>query len=147
MKAGIDYIGITTPFYCNDGKGNFLFNKRSKLCRDEHGTWEMGGGQVEFGETPEQSVLREVYEEYNCKGKIQMQLHPYSIFRIHGGIKTHWLALPFFILINPLQVKNNDPKKIEELGWFRLDNLPSPLHSALPQAFKLYRKNFNKFSK
>jgi len=30
MISGIDYIGITTPFYCNDGKGNFLFHKRSQ---------------------------------------------------------------------------------------------------------------------
>ncbi|HEY4495194.1 MAG TPA: hypothetical protein VI998_04000 [Patescibacteria group bacterium] len=30
MKLGIDYIGISTPFYCNDGQGCFLLHKRSK---------------------------------------------------------------------------------------------------------------------
>lgn len=81
MKAGIDYIGITTPFYCNDGKGNFLLHKRSNNCRDEHGTWDMGGGKVELGEILEEAVLREVLEEYNCHGTIQKVLTPYTILK------------------------------------------------------------------
>lgn len=146
MKPGIDYIGVTTPFYCNDGKGNFLFHKRSSNCRDEHGRWDMGGGQIEFGETPEQAVLREVQEEYNCKGIIQKALPPYTILREQNSILTHWIGIPYFILVDPKDVKNNDPDKIEELGWFRMDNLPKPLHSGLAQGLKLYKKEFNEFS-
>ena len=59
MKPGVDYIGITTPFYCNDGNGLFLLHKRSKNCRDEHGRWDPGSGQLNFGCTPEKNVLRE----------------------------------------------------------------------------------------
>mgnify|MGYP001573297329 CR=1 FL=1 len=25
MEQGVDHVGIATPFYCNDGKGRFLF--------------------------------------------------------------------------------------------------------------------------
>ncbi len=60
LKPGVDYIGVTTSFYCNDGKGNFLLHKRSKNTRDENGRWDPGGGQLEFGEKPEKGVLREV---------------------------------------------------------------------------------------
>jgi hypothetical protein len=49
MNPGIDYVGITTVFFCHDGKGNFLFHKRSNKCRDEHGRWDLGSGKLEHG--------------------------------------------------------------------------------------------------
>lgn len=129
-KAGFDYTGVSTVFYCTDGKGMWLLHKRSKNCRDEHGRWDTGSGQLHFGEDPAIGVLREVKEEYGCNGKILEQLLPISVVREHDGRKTHWLAVPFIVLVNPKMVINNEPEKLDELGWFRLDNLPSPLHSA-----------------
>src|SRR4051812_21604994 len=118
MKPGIDYIGISTPFYCNDGQGNFLFHKRGKNSRDEQGKWDPGGGKLEFGLTLEENVLKEVLEEYNCKGIIQEALPAHTVLRELDGKKTHWLAIPFFVKVNREEVKNNEPEKIEELGWF-----------------------------
>ena len=100
LKSGIDYIGITTPFYCNDGKGTFVFNKRSHNARDEHGKWDLGGGQLHFGENLQEAVLREVKEEYGCEGDIQEQLPAHSIFRNLNGHDTHWLAIPFFVKVD-----------------------------------------------
>lgn len=142
---GIDYIGITTPFYCNDGKGNFLLHRRSQSCRDERGRWDTGSGQLEFGLTPEENVLKEVFEEYGCKGFIQEPLPPHSIFRKHQGVDTHWLAIPFFIKVNPQEVKVNEPAKIDEIKWFILDNLPKPLHSGFSFTFSTYRFFFDKY--
>lgn len=145
MKPGIDFIGISTPFYCNDGKGRFLFHKRSKKCRDEHGRWDTGSGQLEFGSTPAENVLREVAEEYGCRGKIQEQLPAHSIFRQWQGKKTHWLAVPFFIKVDPQKVKINELDKIDEIGWFTLDKLPKPLHAGFSFTFKKYRSYFKKY--
>ena len=83
MKIGIDFIGISTPFYCNDGKGNFLFHRRSKNCRDEHGKWDPGSGKLDFGVCIEVNVLREIAEEYGCKGEIQERL---------PGVERHGLT-------------------------------------------------------
>ena len=145
MIPGIDYIGITTPFYCNDGKGNFLLHKRSKNCRDEVGMWDPGSGQLELGLTLEDNVLKELKEEYGCKGIIQEQLPAHSIFRTNNGKETHWLAVPFFILVDPKKVKNNDPNKIDEIGWFTLDNLPKPLHTGFHYTFSHYKDYFAKY--
>lgn len=145
MKPGIDYIGIATPFYCNDGKGNFLLHKRSKNCRDECGRWDTGSGQLEFGLTPEENVLKEVFEEYGCKGEIQEQLLAHSIFREHNSEKTHWLVIPFFVKVNPKEVKNNEPDKIDEIGWFRLGNLQKPLHTGFSFTFNKYKDYFDKY--
>jgi len=146
MKAGIDYIGISTPFYCNDGKGNFLFHKRSKHCRDEQGKWDTGSGQLEFGLTPEENVLKEVREEYGCEGIIQNRLPAHSIFRTHNNQKTHWLVIPFFMLVNPKEVKINDPDKIEKIKWHTLKDLPKPLHSGLAFTLQHYKKYFRKYT-
>ncbi len=145
MQTGVDYIGITTPFYCNDGQGNFLLHKRSVRTRDEHGCWDPGSGKLEFGLTPEENVLKEVFEEYGCRGEIQSALPVHSIFREWNGKKTHWLAIPFFVKINPEEVKNNEPEKIDEIGWFKLDNLPKPLHTGFKYSYTTYKEYFDKY--
>ena len=85
LRPGIDYIGITTPFYCNDGNGNFLVHKRSKHARDERGVWDFGGGQLDFGQQVDDSVLREVSEEWGVLGEIQEQLPAHSMLRTLDG--------------------------------------------------------------
>ena len=142
MKPGVDYTGITTSFHCNDGKGKFLFHKRSINCRDEHGTWDCGAGRLGFGETPEKSVLREVQEEYGCQGKIQKRLSMYSLHREWEGQPTHWLTIPFFILVDPKEVKINEPEHIDAVDWFTLNDLPQPLHTGFQQTYKKYQKYF-----
>jgi ADP-ribose pyrophosphatase YjhB (NUDIX family) len=145
MQPGIDYIGVSTPFYCNDGKGNFLFHKRSKNCRDEQGKWDTGSGQLEFGLTPKKNVLKEVKEEYGCRAIIQKKLPAHSILRVHNGKKTHWLVIPFFVLVDPKKVKINDKDKIEKIAWRSLNNLPQLLHTGFAFSFRSYRKYFEKY--
>jgi ADP-ribose pyrophosphatase YjhB (NUDIX family) len=36
---------------------------RNTLCRDEHGAWDCGGG-LEFGDTVEEALQKEIHEEY-----------------------------------------------------------------------------------
>lgn len=145
LTAGIDYIGIATPFYCNDGKGNFVLHKRSDKARDEKGRWDFGSGQLIFGEKPEEAVLREVKEEYGVKGIIQEAAPTQSILRIQSGIKTHWLALPFFVKVDLTKIRIMEPKKVTKIGIFTLDHLPKPLHSAVRLTLKEYSTYFDKY--
>ena len=146
MKPGVDYIGVSTPFYCHAGQGNFLFHKRSQKCRDEQGRWDTGSGKLEFGLTPEENVLKEVIEEYGCVGEIQERLLSFSLFREANGIKTHWLVVPFVIKVNRNEVKNNEPESIDEIAWFKLNNLPAPLHTGFEFTFNKHRDLFKKYS-
>lgn len=147
MKPGVDYIGVTTPFYCHDGKGNFLFHKRSKNCRDEQGMWDLGGGKLEMGLTLEENVIKEVMEEYGVMGKVQEHLPAQTCLRMQNGQMTHWIAIPSFVLVDPKKVKINDPEKIDEIGWFKLTKLPKPLHSQFLPYFKENKKYFIKYMK
>ncbi|MSU76218.1 hypothetical protein EXS54_01970 [Patescibacteria group bacterium] len=95
-KPGVDYLGVTTAFYCHDGEGNFLFHRRSEQTRDEHGAWDPGSGKYEFLEVDslEANALKEIDEEYGCKGVIDEQLPAHIINREHAGERTQWLATP-----------------------------------------------------
>jgi ADP-ribose pyrophosphatase YjhB (NUDIX family) len=147
LKPGIDYIGVTTPFYCVDEFGRYLFHKRSKNCRDEHGKWDTGGGKLEFGLTPEQNVLKEVEEEYGCVGEILEQIQIYTSLRKWDNKQLHWLAIPFFIRVKSSEVKIGDPIAMDEIGFFKFGEFPTPLHPGLEKVLISHSKLFRKYSK
>lgn len=139
MKKGIDYPGITVVFACHDGKGNFLLNKRSVNCRDEQGTWDPGGGGLDLGDSIEDTLRKEIKEEY-CADALEIEFLGYrDIFREHNGVRTHWVAIEFKVLVDPAQVQIGEPYKFDEVGWFTLDALPAPLHSQYPHFLQKYR--------
>lgn len=141
LKKGVDFIGVTCVFLCHDGKGNLLMHKRSKNCRDEIGRWDTGSGSLEFGETPEQGVAREIQEEYCVKPKRLKPCGVYNALRKNGTVKTHWIAFLFVAEVDPKKVKIGEPDKMEELGWFPMDKLPRPLHSGFRNQLKVIRKS------
>ena len=141
MKRGIDYVGVSVVFFCHDGKGNILLNKRSEKSRDERGTWDPGGGSAEVGEKIEVTLKREIKEEY-CTDIIDSEFLGFrDVHRIdEKGNKTHWIALDFKVLIDRKKVKNGVPDKHSEIKWFKFDNLPKPLHSQFPFFLKKYKQ-------
>ena len=139
MKKGEDYTGVTIVYLCHDGEGNILLNKRSKNCRDEHGRWDPGGGGLEFGDTIENTLKKEIKEEY-CTDILGYEFLGYGdIHREHGGRKTHWVSIVFKVLVDKKKVKNGEPHKFDAVGWFSLDKLPKPLHSQSSKYIKMYR--------
>ncbi|HEY4489152.1 MAG TPA: NUDIX domain-containing protein [Candidatus Paceibacterota bacterium] len=132
MKEGVDYTGISVVFACHDGKGNYLHAKRGSNCRDEQGTWDIGGGGIDVHDTVEGTLRKEIREEY-CTEVLEYEFLGYrDVHREHGGEKTHWIALDFKVLIDPSTVQNGEPHKMDKIAWFRLDQLPEPLHSQYP---------------
>lgn len=139
MKRGEDYTGVAVVYFCHDGNGNFLLNKRGVNCRDEHGTWDPGGGGIEFGDTVENSLKKEIKEEY-CTDVIKHEFLGFrDVHREHNGKKTHWIALDFKVLVDRNNVGNGEPHKFDAVEWFTLDKLPTPLHSQFPTFLKLYK--------
>ncbi len=140
-RRGIDHIGVTACFVVHDGKGNILLQKRSTGARDENGNWDTGGGGVEFGESIEDTICREVREEL-CTEVIDMQfLTVYDEFRKINDADTHWIAIIYSAQVDPDTVAIGEPHKVDELGWFTSHNLPSPLHS---QFWKSYQPALDK---
>jgi 8-oxo-dGTP pyrophosphatase MutT (NUDIX family) len=132
LKRGVDFIGVTCSFVCYDDKGRVLLHKRSKHCRDEQGRWDNGGGAHEFGDSIEDTVRREIKEEYGADAKELRFIKIKDLHRqLDDGAPTHWLGILYAVRLDPAQAKNNEPHKIDDIGWFTLDDLPSPKHSQL----------------
>lgn len=129
MRKGIDYPGVTLVFFCHDGHGNYVLNKRSVNCRDEHGRWDPGAGSLDLGETVADALQREIAEEY-CTDVIAHEFLGYrDIHREHDGQATHWVGLIFRVQVDRSKVKIGEPHKHDDLQWYRMDALPTPLHS------------------
>jgi 8-oxo-dGTP pyrophosphatase MutT (NUDIX family) len=133
MKKGTDYIGVGVCCFCHDGKGNVVLIKRSVNARDEHGRWDIVGGGIEFGDTPEETVRKEVKEELDADVLDFEFMGFFDAHREHEGKPTHWVQLAFNVLVDPKQVKINEPHKFDDLGWFNFETLPTPMHSQFPK--------------
>lgn len=134
LKRGIDHIGVSVCMIVHDGKGRILLMKRGKKARDEQGRWDICGGALEFGESINDAISRELNEEL-CTSPVDIKfLTAYEAHREHNSSPTHWIALLHAVRIDPKKVRIGEPHKIDELGWFSKHDLPSPLHSQFSKA-------------
>lgn len=143
---GISFVGVTTSFLCYDKTGEFIMAKRGQKARDEQGTWDQGGGGLKWGDKALDNVSREVLEEYGARAQKIDFLGYHDVLRNLGdGTPTHWLLLSFAVLVDRAEVRNNEPEVIDEIGWFTLSSLPSPLHSQQLPYFERYKAELNQF--
>jgi ADP-ribose pyrophosphatase YjhB (NUDIX family) len=99
---------------------------------------------MEFGHTAEETLRKEIREEYGTEVLDFEFLGYRDVLRETPEGKTHWLALDFKARIDPTLVKIGEPDMIDELRWVMFDTLPKPLHSQLPKFFQTYRKQLER---
>ncbi len=96
------------------------------MLKNERGHWENPGGVVDFGETLEEAVRREIREEYGVEIDIIKQFS--AADHIIPKDKQHWVATTFLAKIKSGQVpKILEPEKCDAIGWFPINYLPRPL--------------------
>jgi 8-oxo-dGTP diphosphatase len=139
LIKGVDHTGVSVVYLCHDGKGNILMHRRGENARDEQGHWDWGGGGLEFDDTVEDTLRKEIKEEYGADVLDREFICFRDVHREHDGKRTHWIALYFKVLVDRNAVRNGEPHKFDEIGWFRLNDLPSPLHSHIPSFLEEYR--------
>ncbi len=147
MHAGQDYIGVITPFFCHNGRGQFLFYRRGKEAKDELGVWDCSGGSMQFGEQPVETVLRKLKSQYGVEPVNFEELPAHSVLVDIDGIPNHWLAIPFIVQVDPEQVRIGEPHKMDEIGWFDLDALPEPIHPGAADILRTYSERFSAHTK
>src|SRR3989344_5946201 len=93
LIKGKHYIGVGVGAVILNREGKFLLIKRGPKSQNEIGLWGFPGGAMEFGETPAETIKREVKEELGIKIKPLKMLPPVN-HRIPEE-KQHWVAAPY----------------------------------------------------
>ncbi len=92
-----------------------------------------------MGDTIIETLKREIKEEYGTEVLSYEFLGFQDIFRTQETARTHWVALNFLVRVDPQTAHNAEPHKFDDVGWFRLDAFPEPLHSQFPGFLELYQ--------
>lgn len=135
QRRGIDHIGAGVACIIHDGEGRILLMKRGPKARDENGRWDVCGGAIEFGESIDSAIKREINEEL-CASTLEIKfICVYDAHRKIDDNTTHWIQLVHAVRVSPDDIKIGEPHKIDEIGWFTSKNLPEPLHSQFHKSF------------
>lgn len=136
-----------------DGKKVLLTQRHAPGNPAWHLKWQIAGGGVDFGETMEEAVVREMYEELYVKTKI---IHPYPIVKTSiwyaaesdEKMDTHVILIAYLVDIgDQVPDLSHDPDwETADYGWFNLaeaqnlDFLPLTLR-VVEEAFQLIAKH------
>lgn len=90
---------------------------------------------MEYGETFEEAVRREIMEEYCVEAEEVRQVTAVNVLREHEGSQTHWIAVLHAVKVNPKGIMIGEPNKMDEIGWFHPDEFPEERHSMLDRHF------------
>jgi mutator protein MutT len=113
-------VGVGAVIFNAEGK--VFLAKRGKGARNESGKWEFPGGSVEFNETLEHALCREVMEEYGFEIEVRELLD--VVDHIILQEKQHWVSPSFICRITSGTPNIREPHKCDEIGWYALEEVP-----------------------
>ena len=117
---------------CHDKKENkILLGLRSKTDTSLPGMWCSPGGQVEFGETIDECIVREFKEETGLE--VEVSPHFKSVHERMTGIKHAVLIFKQVRIIkgNPLPLDGFD-----NIGWFSYDEIRDMAGDITPMTYE-----------
>lgn len=140
MRKGKDYVGVGVGAMIFDEDGRLLLTKRGQGAKNERGCWEVPGGDVEFGETRAEAVIREVREELGVAVEVIEELH--TIDHLIPAENEHWIATPFIVrILDAQEPQIMEPHKCDAIEWFAIDKLPSPLSITTELNLQVYQRS------
>lgn len=121
--------------------GRVLLGKR----KGSHGAGEYGGpgGHLEYGETLEETALRELKEECGIQVK---NLRLLCVSDLLTYLPKHYIDIGMTADWVSGEPKVLEPEKVEFWGWYDLEAMPKSLFGAVSaycEAYKTGKKHFS----
>jgi mutator protein MutT len=111
-----------------DAAGRLLLVQRRR--EPEAGHWGLPGGKLDFGESVQDCIRREILEELG----IVITLGPLLCVTDYRTPQAHWVAPVHRAEIASGTPQVQEPEALAACGWFAPDDLPHPLTRATVQA-------------
>lgn len=119
VTVGRDVVGVGVGALIVNEHNQVLLSLRGPKAKNEVGKWEIPGGAVEFGETFEEALRREIKEEIGVDIAVGEMLQLCDHILPEEG--QHWVAPTYFCTIQSGTPENLEPGKCDQLGWFSLE--------------------------
>ncbi|WP_167604981.1 (deoxy)nucleoside triphosphate pyrophosphohydrolase [Maribellus sediminis] len=87
---------------------------QNRATSDHPGKWEFPGGKLKKGETPEQSIVREIFEELNLQVKVIRKLEVVAYDYGHKHIQL----IPFICCVEGGELALNDHEAVK---WISME--------------------------
>ncbi|MEH3127953.1 NUDIX domain-containing protein [Agrobacterium cavarae] len=130
-QPGIDFPGVGCGLVIRRD-GRVLLYKRVKS--PEAGHWSIVGGKVDHMEHALEAARREAEEESGLTiGDVRFLCISEQIIATD---RQHWLSLIYLTDDVTGTAQLTEPDKLSDMGWFDVDNLPSPLSVFARDAFR-----------
>lgn len=113
-------IGCGAMIFKNN---NVLLMKRGAAARDEIGKWEFPGGAVDIEETPENAVLREVYEELGPALEISIVCLLSVDEFTTPDTNNRWRSYTYLINLISGEPQIMEPEKCSQIKWIELSEI------------------------
>lgn len=107
-------------------KGIIFINDKIVLLKNEREEWELPGGRIEIGESPEDCVIREIQEELgiNCQVDRIIDSWMYNVVEKYVFITTY-LCKKISIAPNIITI-SSEHKEVRLFTPSEIDDLPMP---------------------
>ncbi|MEC1179614.1 NUDIX domain-containing protein [Metasolibacillus meyeri] len=100
----------------------------------ESGYWSLPGGKVDYMETIESAVIREIKEELGVDIEIERLICVTN--HIIQSEDVHYVAPTFIAHITKGNVQNKEPHALEKVQWFPIDDIPENITLTTDYALK-----------
>ena len=90
------------------------------------GYWALPGGRAELGETPEQTVVREVKEETGLEVLVILKVGEYHESGIQDGVEYDYYPACFVVEVIGGEIRKQQ-SEIQEVQLFKFCEIPEPL--------------------
>src|SRR5438046_2928861 len=100
----------------SDGAGRQLYIRRGLEIVRAPGYWCFVGGEVEPGESQEDAIVREVFEEVGLEIRALDKIH--ETISPNGEFRLHWMRVE---LTRPAQELRPHAKEVADARWLTMD--------------------------